>query len=123
MLSLVTAPATEPISLDDAKAHLRVDHTSENDLITSLITSFRAMVDGVDGTLNRALITQTWDLLLDAFPCGDEYIEIPLPPLQSIESFTYKDTDGEVQTLTSSDYFLDQVSEPARLYPAYGTSQ
>lgn len=123
MLKLVSAPATEPITLAEAKAHLRVDDTAEDDLILNLIAAYRSHVDGKDGVLNRALITQTWDLYLDRFPyCGSQAIQIPLPPLQSITSVKYYDTDAVLQTMSSGDYFLDSVSEPAQLHPAYNMS-
>lgn len=123
MLKLVSAPATEPITLSEAKAHLRVDDTAEDDLILNLLAAYRSRVDGKDGVLNRALITQIWDLYLDRFPCdGSAAIQIPLPPLQSITSVKYYDTDAVLQTMASDDYFLDSVSEPARLHPAYNMS-
>lgn len=63
----VTPPAIEPVTLDEAKAHLRVDINAEDSLITRLISDAR---EWVERFLRRSLITQTWALYLDAFPVG-----------------------------------------------------
>lgn len=100
-LKLFTAPSVEPVTLDEANAQCRVDHTDDDDLIKSLITAARSHLDGQGGILNRALVYQTYDLLLDCFePC----IEIPLPPLVEIVEIEYSDADGNTQMLASSGY-------------------
>lgn len=128
-LKLITAPAVEPISLVEAKAHLRVDHADDDDFISFLITAVRQQIDGKDGWLNRALITQTWDMYLDHFPghgsgyaygCGGE-IKIPLPPLQSITSIKYDDSDGVEQTVSSDNYTVDTVSNSGWVVPNIST--
>ena len=122
-LSLVTAPTAEPVSLDEAKTHLRVTGNDEDLLIDALIKAARQHVEGRDGWLNRALITQTWDLFLDCFPKSSELpIVVPLPPLQSITSITYLDGAGASQTWVVTDYTVDAKSEPGRITPAYGKS-
>lgn len=118
-LTLITAPPGELLTLDDAKAHLRIDHTEEDGLVAALITAARQHIDGKDGWLGRALATQTWQLGLTAFPCGA--IRVPLPPLQSVDSITYIDTNGDEQTLAESAYQIVE-SEPALILPAYGTA-
>ncbi|MEW5921571.1 MAG: head-tail connector protein [Bacillota bacterium] len=117
-LSLVTAPAVEPVDLASAKTHLRVDGTDEDVLITALITAAREYCEGFQ---NRACITQTWDLWLDSFP-SEDYIRIPLPPLQSVASVKYYGTDNAEYTMAAADYFVDNKSEPGRLVLAYGKS-
>lgn len=119
-LSLVTAPAAEPVSRSEAKAHLRIEAsvTDDDTLIDALIVAAR---EHVEDFTRRALVTQTWDLKLDAFPC-DAYIKVPLPRLQSVTSITYVDTAGTTQTWSSSDYQVDTASEPGRIAPAYGES-
>lgn len=117
-LSLVTAPTVEPISLTEAKAHLRVDVGDEDALIESLIKSAREYVETFT---HRALLTQTWDSKLDAFPC--DVIELPFAPVTSVTSITYVDTNGTSQTWSSSLYSTDLPSGPyarrARIMPAY----
>ena len=113
-LSLVTPPAVEPVTLVEAKAHLRETSSDSDTYITTLITAARSYIDGKDGILNRAICTQTWELLLDEFP--DE-IAVPLPTLQSVESVKYLDSSGVLQTLSTDDYTVDEVSEPGRIVP------
>lgn len=120
-LKLITAPAAEPISLEEAKLHLREDGSDQDDLIEMLITAVRQQIDGKDGFLNRALITQTWDLYLDQFPCGSGEIKIPLAPLQSVTYVKYYDTDGVEQTVSSSDYTVDIVSNSGWVVPNSST--
>lgn len=65
-----------------------------------------------------ALVTQTWDLTLDCFPGWT--LTVPKPPLRSVTSITYADSNGVLQTLDPSQYVVDIKSEPARITPAFG---
>ena len=116
-LKIVTAPALEPISLDEAKLHLRVDldDATEDALINSLITTARQYCEGYQ---RRNYITQTWELWLDDFP-PLIYINIPLPPLQSVTHVKYYGTDDTEYTFSSDDYFVDTKSEPGRVSLGY----
>lgn len=122
-LTLVTKPTEEPVTLDEAKAHLRVESTAEDALIQALIAAAREYAESVTG---RQLVTATWDLKLDAFPADGAAIELPKAPLRSITSVTYVDTAGATQTWASGKYVVDAPSGPealpGRLAPAYGES-
>lgn len=107
-LKLITQPSGTPVDQATAKAHLRVIGTSEDALITLYLKTATAALDGPEGALGRALLTQTWELVLDAFPAGD--IELPLSPLQSVTSVKYFDPDGVEQTLASGRYTVSTVS-------------
>lgn len=113
-LSVVTAPAEEPVSLAEAKTHLRVEHDDDDAYISALISAAR---ESAEQYLHRALITQTLKMSLDAFPA---VIRLPRSPVQSITSIQYVDDAGETQTLDASDYRLDKESIVARIEPAYG---
>jgi uncharacterized phiE125 gp8 family phage protein len=115
-LTLVTPPASEPVSDTEAKLHLRVDHTADDSLIDSLITAARRQVETHTG---RALVTQTWDMALDGWPCGGE-IDIPLPPLQSVTSLTYYDTSSNATVWSSSNYQVVTDGVRGRLVLGYG---
>lgn len=115
-LKIFLAPATEPVSLAEAKAHLRCGD-DEDALITALIQAAREQAEHL---LNRSLITQTWERVLDAFPA----VELPLgmPPVQSVSSVRYYDPAGAPQTLDPSAYSLDADTDAGWIIPAYGTS-
>lgn len=115
-LSLVTAPTVEPITLAEAKTHLRVDHTDEDALIEALIVAVRNIAET---TTRRALATQTWDLKLDGFPVNGGPIYLPLPPVQSVTYVQYVDDQGITRTWSPSLYQVDLASAPARLMPAW----
>lgn len=131
-LSLKTAPATEPITLAQAKLYLRVDDTADNDLITTLITVAR---ERAEEFTKRAFITQTWNYWLDRFPMGHgekwwqgvvqghmnmlnggrRDILIPRPPLISITHLkTYNDANTAT-TYSADNYIVDTASKPGRL--------
>lgn len=115
-LTLITAPATEPITIDEAKLHLRVDHDSEDTIIDRLITVARRHVELYQ---RRALITQTWQIWLDEWP-QDGAKRLPRPPLQSVTSAKYYGTDDTEYTF--DEYSVDTDSEPGRVYLNYGES-
>jgi uncharacterized phiE125 gp8 family phage protein len=108
---LITAPTQEVVSLEMAKAHLRVTTTDQDDLIQLVIDAAVAQLDPASGGwLGRALRPQTWEVRYDGFPvwyCEDYYydnyrsaaIALPYPPLISIESVKYDDGNGTEQTL------------------------
>lgn len=122
-LTLVAAPvAGDALSLEDAKHHLRVTWDDENARIEALIQAATAYLDGRDGILGRALMTQTWEYTVDAFPVCDA-IELPLPPVQSITSITYRDVNGNPATFSASDYSLsDDKQWRPRILLAAGAS-
>lgn len=113
-LTTVTPPAAEPVSTADAKSHLRVDISDDDTLIDAMVEECREQAEDF---LGRALVTQTLSLQLDGFP---QVIQVPRPPLQSVSSITYIDSDGATQTLDSSKYRVDTKSEPGRITPAFG---
>lgn len=115
---LIVAPDQEPVSVDAAKSQLGISGSSQDDLVALLIQASRERIEKM---LGRALITQTWELSLDEFPCQGA-IELPLVPVQSITSIKYDDEDGEEQTVSSGDYYLDDRSEPSWVLPIDETS-
>jgi uncharacterized phiE125 gp8 family phage protein len=113
-LTLVTAPAVEPITLTEAKAHLRIDSTDDDSYITALIVAARTIAEE---RTNRALITQTWDYVLDRFPCGNT-ITMRKPKLQSVTSITYIGSDDVTNTMSAADYIVD--TDSGRVVLGYG---
>jgi len=114
-LKTYAAPTVEPLTVDQVMEHLRLDEYET--MLPLLIASARA---SAEAATSLALMTQTLDLYLDAFPAAE--IILPRSPLQSVTSITYTDTDGATQTLAASEYLVDTASAPPRIVPAYGKS-
>jgi len=120
-LTLTTAPASDIITLTEAKAQVRDDGVAEDALIQTYISAAGAYLDGVDGVLGRALVTQVWELKLDAFPVNA--LRLPLPPLQVVNSVSYVDPAGANQTVASfQTYFRNGIGfirpDPGASWPA-----
>lgn len=113
-LKLITAPGREPVSLDDALSHCKIEVSDDDALVLGWITAAREQAENLTA---RAFITQTWELSLDAFPST---IYLPRPPLQAVTWIKYIDSNGAQLTLATTEYKVDSVSEPARIVPAYG---
>lgn len=113
-LKQTVAPTIEPITLAEAKNHLRVDTNNDDVYIETLIKAVRRYTED---TTSLAFLTQTWTLKLDCFP---DVIEIYRTPVQSVSSITYVDVSGDTQTLPTSDYYVDTDSMLPRIMPAYG---
>lgn len=115
------APATTPISLDDAKAQLREEDTDYDSEITFMIDAATEYLDGPFGALGRCVVTQTWSIGCDfpkrSGPAGA--IPIKIGNLQSVSSITYRDANGETQTLASSAYAVI-TGEGGCVYPVGG---
>jgi uncharacterized phiE125 gp8 family phage protein len=105
-LKLITPPSTLPVSLVEAKAHLRVDTSDDDTLITAMLGAAIQMAEQATG---RALMTQTWCLSLDAFPLAA--IELSMVPVASVTSLVYSDTLGADQTLLPSNYVLNNSDD------------
>lgn len=103
-LALITAPAYDIITLEEAKDHLKELSSLYDDYITTLIQTATAKLDGVSGILRRALVQQTWEARFSDWPAPGYSIRLPLPPLQSVTSIKYLDSDGAQQTLAESVY-------------------
>ncbi len=110
-LILTTPPAAEPITLAEAKSHLRITHSDDDIYVQRLITAARRQIEA---RLGLALITQGWSLFLDSWPVTAT-ARIALHPVQTIvDVITYGDSDTPA-TLDPAHYFLDSKSRPARL--------
>ena len=110
-LVLTSGPAVEPVTLAEAKAHLRVDGTVEDTLIASLIVTSRLHVEAA---LGLALITQGWSWFLDDWPAGREVV-LPLRPVQSVTAVRLYAADETLQVIAADTYLLDGIGPPARL--------
>lgn len=114
----VTDASTEPVTLAEAQAFLRVDSDDDSTLITTLITTARQIVEDFTG---RALISQTWKLTQSEWPSGcydaGRMIELERSPLISVESVKYYPADGTaLATLATSAYITLTGPQPGIVY-------
>jgi uncharacterized phiE125 gp8 family phage protein len=90
--------------------------------LTGIITAVR---ERCEMATRRALLTQTWDLVLDTWP-GETWIELPLPPLQSVTSVKYRDTGGTLQAWAATNYVVEAPAgsraQPGRVSLAYAVT-
>ncbi len=110
-LVLTSGPAVEPVTVAEAKAHLRVDATEEDTLIASLILTSRLHIEAA---LGLALITQSWRTLLDAWG-AEAAIELPLRPLQTVDAVRVLPAEGAAVVIAPTSYVVDTASAPPRL--------
>lgn len=96
-------PATEPVSLAEAKAFLRVDGEAEDELIASLIGAARARIERAAG---RAMIAQDWRVRFDALPPG-RVLALPVRPVLAVTAVRIADAGGVLQPLDEADYEVD----------------
>lgn len=100
---LITPPALQPVTLAEAKLHLRVDHNDEDTLIESLIRAATEHLDGWTGILGRCLVEQVWRQDHDRFA---RQMIIPLGPVIAVQSITWRDPTGQLSTVPSGSYDL-----------------
>jgi len=103
------APTSEPVDIYEAANHLEIDHTDRDDKILRNIKTAREIAEHYT---NRSFFTQTWIAQLDKFPKDYETIELLYGPIQSISSLKYYDVNNTQQTWSSSNYRLDNNSNP-----------
>ena len=109
--ALITGPALEPVTLEEAKEHLRIDGDDDNAWLAQAITTARRHVESVT---RRVLIAQEWRLWLDAWPQGG-VLRVPVVPLIAVDAITAYDADGDPQVIDPETYDVDKASLPARI--------
>lgn len=116
-LKLITAATALAVDLASAKAHLRVTASDDDTLITAMITAATETAEQLTGL---AIMPQTWELTLDAFP---DAFELTRVPAASVTSLKYYDADGVLTTMDGASYTLDIADDYGFAYvvPAYGT--
>jgi uncharacterized phiE125 gp8 family phage protein len=110
---LLIPPAIEPLTLAEAKAHLRVEHSDEDGLISALIKAARSHVEAAT---RRALITQRWRLVRDCWPFDGQLTLAPAPLKQLVAARIYN-SDGTTQALDLAAFIVDKVGAVLTLTP------
>lgn len=117
----ITDATSEPITLNEAKAHLHdlVEGESDADIL-QLITDARTECEN---RLRRTLLPTTWLKTMDAFPCRrDRIIDLPRPPLRTVQWIKYLDPQGVERTLDPAAYLVNPFNEPGQVVPTVGSS-
>jgi uncharacterized phiE125 gp8 family phage protein len=104
----IVPPAIEPVSLADAKDFLRILASDEDELLGTLITAARLMVEAACG---RMLIDQGWRLVLDRWPAGGE-LRLPLSPVGRIIAARVYDAAGGAQVVPQASLALIEGTDP-----------
>ena len=112
-LVLTAAPAVEPISVAEAKAHLRIDHDDEDALIGSLIVTSRLHIETA---LSLAMITQGWSWRIDDWP-EHGALTLPVFPVQSVESISLIGPDGTDVSVDTDGFRIEATGSRSRLLP------
>lgn len=133
--SLTTPPGIEPVTLAEAKAHLRIDHTDDDSLITELIVAARQYCEMNAGI---AFVSQTWTWTLNDWlshirrPDADapiselfsggsaRYAEVPRGPLASVASITTFDDDDVGTVWSTTNYYVAAAQN--RIYRRVGAA-
>ena len=120
-LTVETQPTVEPVTLAEAKAHLRVDITDDDSYISALITAARQYAEEY---LDRALIAQQLTMRMDSFPSE---FELPRPPMASSGTltstsitYTLEAATPTTTTLSAATYRVDRDDTPGRIRTIYG---
>lgn len=113
MYKLKTAAVSHPVTRTEAKLHLKVSVSTDDDLIDDLISSAVAWVQEYT---NRQLMPATWYYYADTL----KNMDIQWCPVTAISSIKYYDTDNAQQTLSTDYYDTDINSDPARILESYG---
>jgi uncharacterized phiE125 gp8 family phage protein len=108
---LTNPPSAEPVTLAQAKAHLRVDSDAEDALISVLISAARRQVEAMTGL---ALMNQGWSFLADDWPVKGEFA-LPLHPLIAVEELRVHGEEGDPAMIDPAHYYVDRWARPARL--------
>lgn len=108
---LIDPPAIEPVTLAEAKAHLRLTGSDDDDYVAAMITAARLQVESAT---RRLLIDQTWRFYRDDWPPGGR-LDLPIAPVTAVTAVTVYDDAGEPTVLAPGSWLLDAAAVPARL--------
>lgn len=118
MLYRSAAPVEAPITLAEAKMHLRVDGSDEDDYITALIAAAVSLLDG-QGDLGRAMVTQTWQQWVGPSPAS---VRLLMGPFIALTAVDYYDTDSVLQSATLTDFEARLDGDFVRIHAKTGFS-
>jgi uncharacterized phiE125 gp8 family phage protein len=115
---LVTPPAIEPLTLDEAKLRAGQEWVAGDPRDALMLGNIRAARAYVENDTGLALLTQTRDIYLDRVTGPVLRLPEQSRPLQSVTSIKTTDTAGVQTTLAPGGYVVDLAT--ARIYLASG---
>ncbi|MHA1168306.1 MAG: head-tail connector protein [Candidatus Hodarchaeales archaeon] len=109
-LKRVVEPAVEPVSLDEFKSSVHITHSFQDDTLEGYLKAGRVAAEDYQ---RRSLITQEWQMVFDCYPVGE--IALLRGPVQSVESVTVTDSEGDETVMDLTDFIILTDSSPARM--------
>lgn len=107
------APVIEPVSVDEAKQFLKLNHDDDNDVIADIIMAAREYCEAYTG---RSFITRTYQYLLDQWPDTQlQILSLPKPPLQNVSAIETIGFADNLETYDTAHYYQDTISIPGRV--------
>jgi len=113
-------PTVALVCMEEMRQHVRVDEDEEE--LAYLGSLVSVATDYIEDSRSEALLDQQWTMTLDHFPGVSAPIRLPRPPLRSVASITYVDTQGVTRTLAPSAYRVLNAALPGEIHPVYGTT-
>ena len=119
----LTAAGAEPVTLTEAKLWLKIDddQTADDAVVMLLISAMRIKAEQITG---RSFARRTMEVRMDKFPDNNAPIELPYPPLVSVEYIAYRDSGNAEQTLLAGSpevFQVDTGAVPGKVYPLYAS--
>ena len=97
----ITQPSIEPVSLDELKAHMRIDASNDD---AGLATYIAAARSAVEQRTRTRLMNQTVELVRDDFPEYRRDLSMMLGNVRSVDSVKYRNANGDETTMPATDY-------------------
>lgn len=116
-MKIVIPPEEEPVTVEELKEQLRIDHDAEDALLAAKITSARRHMENLTGT---AIAVATYEFRLDRFPSVE--IKVPRGPLVSVASVNFVGLDGNETQVDPSNFEVDTASPEGWIVPVTGFS-
>ncbi len=117
MLTKVAGNVELPVSVENCKLDLKIQHNADDTLLEDYIAAAAALVGGKSGIVGKVLTAESWDLKLSS---ASGCVVLPLSPVQSIVSINYFDVDNQAQTLDVANFYLYGDEDSALIEPKTG---
>lgn len=113
-IRVVSTSSAFCVSLEEAKHHIRVEHTEDDTYITSLIEAAERYCEiAIDRTFMQKRLEATWDGFLPE-------IVLPRPPIRVVPNVVISYIDGTQNAVTLADSdFRIETNDPSILRPPY----